>query len=60
MLSGEGWAKRRYVPDHSFISKSKFLWGLQCPKLLWTAYNAKDRIPEPDAARQAVAHDVVL
>ena len=24
----------------------RFLWGLQCPKLLWHAYNAKDLIPE--------------
>jgi hypothetical protein len=37
-----------------FISKTKFLWGLQCPKLLWTAYNARHLIPEPDAAQQAV------
>jgi len=37
-----------------YISKSKFLWGLQCPKLLWTAYNAKHLIPEPDAAQQAI------
>jgi hypothetical protein len=36
------------------ISKSKFLWGLQCPKLLWHAYNAKHLIPETDAATQAV------
>ena len=33
----------------SYVSKSKYLWGLQCPKLLWHAYNAKDLIPEPDA-----------
>ena len=37
-----------------FISKSKFLWGLQCPKLLWHAYNAKHLIPEPDTQQQAV------
>jgi hypothetical protein len=36
------------------ISKSKFLWGKQCSKLLWHAYNAKDLIPEPDAAQQAI------
>jgi hypothetical protein len=36
------------------ISKSKFLSGTQCAKLLWVAYNAKDRIPEPDAAQQAI------
>jgi hypothetical protein len=37
-----------------FVSKSKFLWGLQCSKLLWHAYNAKHLIPEPDAATQAI------
>jgi hypothetical protein len=42
------------VPDQPFISKSKFLWGLQCPKLLWHAYNRKDLIPAPDAATQAI------
>ena len=36
------------------ISKSKFLWGLQCPKLLWHAYNAKELIPEPATATQAI------
>ncbi|MFT5029853.1 MAG: hypothetical protein ACI9VS_002299 [Candidatus Binatia bacterium] len=37
-----------------FISKSKFLSGLQCHKLLWTQYNAKELIPETDAATQAI------
>ena len=37
-----------------FISKSKYSWGLQCPKLLWHAYNRKDLIPQPDAQQQAV------
>jgi len=37
-----------------YVSKSKYLWGLQCPKLLWHTYNAKDLIPEPDAAQQAI------
>ena len=37
-----------------YISKSKFLWGLQCSKLLWHAYNAKELIPEPNAATQAI------
>jgi len=36
------------------ISKSKYLAGLQCPKLLWTHYNAKELIPPVDAATQAV------
>ena len=37
-----------------YISKSKFLWGLQCQKLLWYAYNNKALIPAPDAATQAI------
>ena len=36
------------------ISKSKFLNGLQCHKLLWFYYNAKDEIPKPGAAQQAI------
>ena len=37
-----------------YISKSKFLSGLQCRKLLWNVYNAKHLIPEPDAQTQAI------
>jgi hypothetical protein len=37
-----------------YISKSKYLSGLQCHKLLWHQYNAKDLIPEVDAATQAI------
>jgi hypothetical protein len=40
--------------DQPLISKSKFLWGSQCRKLLWYAYTAKDQIPEPGAAQQAI------
>jgi len=43
----------RAEKDGPFISKSKFLWGLQCHKLLWHADNAKHLIPEPDASQQA-------
>jgi hypothetical protein len=35
------------------ISKSRFINGLQCHKLLWYAYNQKESIPEPDAATMA-------
>ena len=44
-----------------YISKSKFLQGLQCPKLIWSSYNAKHLFPEVDDALQAVfdqGHDV--
>lgn len=37
-----------------YISKSTYLMGLQCQKLLWFRYNAKDQIPAPDEATQAV------
>lgn len=36
------------------ISKSTYLMGRQCSKLLWFRYNAKDQIPAPDEAQQAV------
>ncbi len=38
----------------TYISKSRFLQGLQCPKLIWSACNAKHLFPEVDAALQAV------
>ncbi len=37
-----------------FISKSKYLNGLQCHKLLWFYYNAKERMPAFDSEAQAV------
>jgi hypothetical protein len=54
-------AKNKLMSRTPYISKSKFLWGQQCPKLLWTAYNAKHLIPETDASKQAAfdqGHDV--
>jgi hypothetical protein len=34
------------------LTKSKYIAGLQCPKLLWVQYHDRDRIPEPDAMAQ--------
>lgn len=34
------------------LSKSKYLRGLQCPKLLWYEYNRKSDIPKPGPAVQ--------
>jgi hypothetical protein len=42
---------KTYTP---FLSKSKYLSGLQCHKLLWYYYNAKDQIPAFDAQTQAI------
>ena len=52
----EGFTGRKKSGDGSqpFISKSKFLWGRQCPRLIWTAYNRKDLLPAPAAAQQAI------
>lgn len=30
------------------ISKSKFLWGMQCSRLFWFAFNQRDSIPPPE------------
>jgi len=46
---------RHMDPTHNpGLSKSTFLMGRQCSKLLWFRYNAKDQIPAPDANQQAV------
>ena len=37
-----------------YISKTKFLHGLQCPKLLWCDHNAKNLFPTVDDALQVV------
>jgi hypothetical protein len=52
------------LPDHgtspttraqtAYFSKSKFLSGLQCDKLLWHAINANHLIPAPDESAQAL------
>jgi len=37
-----------------FLSKSKYISGLQCPKLLWTQINEPEEIPVPDAVTQYI------
>jgi hypothetical protein len=37
-----------------FLSKSKYLVGLQCSKLLWVHYNAKKQLPPVDDQTQAL------
>ena len=36
------------------LSKSKYLRGLQCPRLLWTAIYEKHKIPELDEVQQNI------
>ncbi|MBN1375425.1 MAG: DUF2779 domain-containing protein [Dehalococcoidia bacterium] len=45
----------------SVLSKTNFLYGLQCPKYLWTLIHEPHSVPPPDAAMQFVfdqGHDV--
>ena len=37
-----------------YLSKSKYLVGLQCPKLLWIHYKAKDKLPPVDEQTEAI------
>lgn len=39
---------------NKLLSKSNYLNGLQCPKLLWVAINDKARFPEIDEAQQHI------
>ncbi len=39
---------------NTVISKSKYISGLQCQKLLWTQYNDKVSIPKPDPAKMVI------
>jgi hypothetical protein len=34
------------------LTKTRYLNGLQCPKLLWTVFNEPEKLPAPDAATQ--------
>lgn len=36
------------------LSKTKYLNGLQCPKLLWILFHEPEKIPEPNAATQYI------
>ena len=45
---------RKVVKDPKTLTKSKFLNGLQCPKLLWTRCNAPETIPPPSKQLQKV------
>lgn len=37
-----------------FLSKTKYMDGLRCPKLLWYEYNRKEEMPKPDVMAQAI------
>ncbi len=45
---------QKVVKPPRTLTKSKFLDGLQCPKLLWTRCNAPELIPSPSPRTQQV------
>ena len=48
------WNRHMKSSRQPYISKSTYLMGLQCQKLIWFRYNAKDQIPASDEATQAI------
>lgn len=42
------------IPKQPCLTKSKFLWGVQCQKLLWHAFNAPDQLPDTSTTQQAI------
>ena len=49
------------MASNKIISKSKFISGLQCKRLLWVAVNDNNRLGEPNPATQRIfeqGHDV--
>jgi len=38
----------------SLLTKSAYLAGLVCDRLLWMYQNVRDEMPEPDEATQAI------
>ena len=46
--------EKKTVKYPKILTKSKFLNGIQCPKLLWTRCNAPQDIPEPSEQLQAI------
>ena len=37
---------------NKLLTKSNYLLGMQCPKLLWVSVNTKERISKPDVISQ--------
>ena len=46
--------RRQLLKNMRNLSKSKYINGTQCLKLLWVAVNDAGRIPPPDAATQYI------
>jgi hypothetical protein len=46
--------RRQLLKYPGNLSKSKYLNGIQCSRLLWVSVNDAGRIPQPDAAKQYI------
>jgi len=46
--------EKKTVKSPKILTKSKFINGIQCPKLLWTRCNAPQEIPEVSEQLQAI------
>ena len=46
---------KKSVKSPKLLTKSKFLNGIQCPKLLWTRCNAPQDIPEASEQLQIIS-----
>jgi len=42
---------------NKLLSKSKYLQGIQCPRLLWISVNDKQRLPEVDESQQKLFNE---
>jgi hypothetical protein len=40
--------------SNKLLSKSKYMNGLQCLKLLWLVFNEPDKVPQPDSSTQHI------
>ncbi len=50
----ELYIEQKSVRSPKILTKSKFLNGLQCPKLLWTRCNAPEQIPDVSQSLQLI------
>jgi len=57
------WAVKETTIPAPVLSTTRYIQGLQCKKLLWHVYNARDLIPSVDEGTQAIfdqGHEVGL
>ncbi len=43
---------RRSISQNKYLTKSRYLTGLSCPKAIWLTYNKPEKLPEVDQTTQ--------